>query len=226
MATLLSSLGSPYRGQMDETSDRELIYVGDPMCSWCWGIAPQLDELKQAHPELPLRLVVGGLRAGAAAEPMTESLAAFLAHHWRDVQARSSQPFDLSILERRDWVYDTEPACRAVVTMRMVDERLSWPLFKRLQRAFYAEGTLISDPAVYPYLVEEVGGDPARFMQSFGDEQTRKATWQDFAIAAGWGIRGFPTVLVRTGNTAYVIASGYARVSEMERALGSVLATP
>lgn len=24
----------------------EVIYVGDPMCSWCYGIAPELDKLK------------------------------------------------------------------------------------------------------------------------------------------------------------------------------------
>ena len=25
----------------------ELIYIGDPMCSWCWGISPELNALEQ-----------------------------------------------------------------------------------------------------------------------------------------------------------------------------------
>lgn len=24
-----------------------LIYIGDPLCSWCYGIAPELDKLKK-----------------------------------------------------------------------------------------------------------------------------------------------------------------------------------
>jgi putative protein-disulfide isomerase len=143
---------------METAADREIIYVGDPMCSWCWGIAPELQDLQERHPELPFKVIVGGLRPGPHAEPMDDRLAAFLGHHWREVSARSGQPFDHSILERRDWVYDTEPACRAVVAMRRLDPPRAWPLFKRLQRAFYAEGILLNDPEVYPQLVEEVGG--------------------------------------------------------------------
>ncbi len=48
--------------QQELDNEIELIYVGDPMCSWCWGIAPQLDTLVRTHPDIPLRIVVGGLR--------------------------------------------------------------------------------------------------------------------------------------------------------------------
>lgn len=24
----------------------EIIYVGDPMCSWCWGFAPEFQKLR------------------------------------------------------------------------------------------------------------------------------------------------------------------------------------
>jgi putative protein-disulfide isomerase len=49
-----------------------LIYVMDPMCSWCWGFAPVADALvQQARAAgVPLHLVMGGLRSeGAALEP-------------------------------------------------------------------------------------------------------------------------------------------------------------
>ena len=46
----------------------ELIYVGDPMCSWCWGMAPALQAFA-AHAlqqELAFSVVLGGLRPGGA----------------------------------------------------------------------------------------------------------------------------------------------------------------
>jgi hypothetical protein len=42
-----------------------LIYIGDPLCSWCYGFGTQLSKLLQALPQIHLKIVVGGLRAGA-----------------------------------------------------------------------------------------------------------------------------------------------------------------
>ena len=37
------------------TVDKEIIYVGDPMCSWCWGFSPVLKRI-EAEYGLPVRL--------------------------------------------------------------------------------------------------------------------------------------------------------------------------
>ena len=41
-----------------------LLYVMDPMCSWCWGFAPVVEALAEqaAAAGVPLQIVVGGLR--------------------------------------------------------------------------------------------------------------------------------------------------------------------
>lgn len=203
--------------------DRELIYVGDPMCSWCWGIAPELDELTERRADLPFNVVVGGLRPGPNAVVVDERFAAMLGHHWDQVSARTGQPFDRSTLEGHGWLYDTEPACRAVVVMRALSEKLAWPLFKRLQHAFYAEGVLLSDPAVYPAIVSEFDVDADAFQAAFESADGLKAAWRDFAQARNWGITGFPTVIARSGQEGRLVAQGYtpadAMVAAVDRAL-------
>lgn len=203
--------------------DTELIYVGDPMCSWCWGIAPELDAVRTGHPELSFRVVVGGLRPGEHAQPMTEEMAGFLGHHWEQVSQRSGQPFDTAILDRRDWLYDTELACRAVVAMRMVDESRAFALFKRIQRAFYADGVDVTQPDVYVELAKDVGADVDAFSKALADDRSREATWNDFAIAREWGVTGFPTVIARNGEQGYIVAQGYAPAAQIESALSSAL---
>ena len=44
-----------------------LLYVMDPMCSWCWGFAPVAAALiaQAADAGVPTRLVVGGLRSAS-----------------------------------------------------------------------------------------------------------------------------------------------------------------
>ncbi len=46
-------------------SERNLIYLADPMCSWCWGFSPVIAGIKQRFGDaLPIRLIIGGLRPG------------------------------------------------------------------------------------------------------------------------------------------------------------------
>ena len=102
--------------------DFEFVYVGDPMCSWCWGFAPVLERMQEVY-DVPLRVVVGGLRPGSEAEELDDRFAGVLAHHWEQVELASGQPFDSTPLERREgWRYDTEVPAIAVVTMRELNE--------------------------------------------------------------------------------------------------------
>ncbi|MFA5601454.1 MAG: DsbA family protein, partial [Phenylobacterium sp.] len=50
---------------------RHLIYFADPMCSWCYGFGPVMDQVAARYGErLPIQLVMGGLRPGTD-RPMT-----------------------------------------------------------------------------------------------------------------------------------------------------------
>lgn len=195
--------------------DQELIYVGDPMCSWCWGVAPELDRLAEMRPELPLRIVVGGLRPGPSAQTVDDDMAGYLSKAWSQVAQRSGQPFQRSLLESRGWLYDTEPACRAVVTMRELAPADTFAFFKRIQHAFYAEGIMVSDVDVYPDLLDGFDVDNESFLATFATEDAAKATWQDFSLARSWGINGFPTIVHRTGQTGQIIAQGFSKAEEM-----------
>ena len=49
-----------------------LLYVVDPMCSWCWGFTEVRREVSEAFPDLEWQLVMGGL-APDSDEPMDEA---------------------------------------------------------------------------------------------------------------------------------------------------------
>lgn len=200
----------------------ELIYVGDPLCSWCWGIAPELDRVAAARPDLPFSIVLGGLRPGPNAREVDEQMAASLTHHWRDVSERSGQPFDFGLLARRGWLYDTEPACRAVVVMRELDEAQAWPLFKAIQRLFYVEGVVPAGRAELEGLVSTFDVDHDAYWTTFASDAGVKATWRDFAQVHKWGIGGFPTVIYRTGDQGHIVTRGYTTADRMLGVLDSL----
>ena len=51
-------------------SSKHLLYIADPMCSWCYGFAPVITEIAQRLAGLaPVRVVMGGLRPGVRWSP-------------------------------------------------------------------------------------------------------------------------------------------------------------
>lgn len=200
------------------TTQPEVVYVGDPMCSWCWGRAPVVEYLARRS-DVGMRIVVGGLRPGSAAQPLDDDLRRFLAHHWESVAERTRQPFDPSVLEREEWVYDTELPARAVVTMRHLDPEQELDMFTRIQQAFYADGVDVTDPDSYPALIEEFDVAGQDFMDMLLSDQSRTAAWEDFATARELGVAGFPTVLLRIDGKIQVLSRGYAGIDYFESAL-------
>ncbi len=196
-----------------------LIYVADPMCSWCYGFAPELQALLDTLPGQELRLVMGGLRTYTT-QPMDAALRASLSHHWSEVERISGQPFDRALLARSDFVYDTEPACRAVVTVRSADPSRAWPMFHAVQRAFYAQGRDVTRAGVLATIHAELTGESgAEFEQRMESAAMREATRADFALAREWEVQGFPTLFAERDGHYALLAPGYTKAPELiERA--------
>lgn len=175
-----------------------LIYVGDPMCSWCWGFAPEIESLADDY---PVEVVVGGLRPGPMAQTLDARMASVLSHHWDEIAQRTGQPFDTAFLDRRDgWVYDTEPAAIAVVHMRELLPDATLGYFTDIQHGFYSDGRDVADFDVLSEIAAGHGVDLETFASALVGEEAKKRAWSDFSRARKWGINGFPTLIGDLGD--------------------------
>ena len=199
----------------------KLIYVGDPMCSWCWGFAPEIEALSAEH---PVEVVVGGLRPGPSAQPLGDRMAEFLREHWVEIAQRTGQPFDTRFLERRDdWLYDTEPAAIAIVTMREMNETATLDYFTTIQHAFYADGLDVTDFDVLADLAANHSVDVGEFRERVGTDEAKQAAWADFSRARSWGISGFPTLVGElTGDRLALLARGWTKAELIRSRISSL----
>ena len=205
------------------------VYVADPMCSWCYGFGPELDALRGRFPATALHIVVGGLRAYNT-RPMDSETAQRLDHHWHEVARRSGLPFSHTILQRTGFVYDTEPACRAVVTVREDSAALALPMLHAVQHAFYADGLDVTRGEVladvYAGLCAQTGAtdfDPTAFFDAWSSDPIKDATRNDFALAQEWGIRGFPTLLLVHQERPHLVAPGYMKADALIEKVAAIL---
>lgn len=177
-----------------------LVYFADPMCSWCWGFSPVITAITERFgAALPIRLVLGGLRPGTES-PMSAGDLAEVRHHWEHVHEASGQPFDYRFFERERFVYDTEPASRAVVVLRRQGMEVGLAALRRIQQAFYAENRDVTDTATLAGIATEFDLTPEAFRAEFDAEDAQRETWADFAVAQKSGVRGFPTLIAGTGE--------------------------
>jgi putative protein-disulfide isomerase len=190
--------------------DLSIIYVGDPLCSWCWGISPALQQLRlrAAEEGIPFRIVLGGLRPGGGDE-WNQQFQDFLRHHWEEVSSRSGQPFTYDLLEMDYFNYDTEPACRAIVAARSLAPAQEHRFFELVQHHFYVRNQDPGEVSFYAPICAELGIDFTAFAAAFASDTIREATLADFQRSRQWGVRGFPTVLLQQGSQLQLLASGY-----------------
>ncbi|WP_369990309.1 DsbA family protein [Pseudomonas xanthosomatis] len=197
-----------------------LIYVMDPMCSWCWGFAPVAEALiaQAADAGVSTRLVPGGLRSGGSA--LDASTRKYILEHWQAVHDATGQPFCFDGAMPDGFVYDTEPACRALVTARELDEARMWGLLKLIQASFYQQGVDVTRAPQLVELAEQAGFDRETFAQRFAGHDARAATSADFAWVQDLGIAGFPTLLAERNGQLALLTNGYQPLDSLQPLLG------
>ncbi|WP_052184104.1 DsbA family protein [Psychroserpens sp. Hel_I_66] len=206
--------------KQDWNDDEEIFYIGDPMCSWCWGISPQVNALKrfanQQH--INMELIMGGLRPGGGQE-WDAKFKSFLKHHWQEVNKRSGQPFNMDLLDKEVFHYDTEPACRAVITVRTVSPEKTLPFYELVQYYFYAESKDPKQLDFYKPICEKLDIDFTAFSEKFTSQTMKDATRADFIKTRELGVNGFPSIVYRKKDKFYTIARGYTEFDDIKKTI-------
>lgn len=198
----------------------EIIYVGDPMCSWCYGISKELLALRDYHQANggKFSIVSGGLRPGGGDE-WNDEFKGFLKGHWDEIEERTGQPFGKKLFDLENFNYDTEPSCRAVVAARPLVGEKELEFFEAVQKHFYLDNEDPSKVAFYKEICDTFSIDFEVFKTRFEDPAIKKETHAEFVLNRSWGVTGYPSVLLRSGEAMTKISSGYMTFDQLKNNL-------
>jgi putative protein-disulfide isomerase len=200
-----------------------LWYFADPMCSWCWGFSPVIETLREETRErMKIALVLGGLRPGETA-PMTAAGREEILHHWHQVHERTGQSFRFENALPDGFVYDTEPASRAVATVGSLDPALIFAMFKAIQTAFYAEGRDVTQPRVLADLAAGLGVDKEVFLAAFDSDAAHAKTQAHFRQTRQAGVRGFPALILQQDSQLHSVSNGCLPLETVREAIDRYL---
>lgn len=211
----------------------QFLYIADPMCSWCYGFSAELRRFLGDIPNAKLDIVLGGLRAYNK-QVMDDDQREMILSHWEKVAQVSGLPFDMTGLNKPQFIYDTEPACRAVVAAKVLAEDMPGlailDVFQAIQHAFYAQAKDVTKEEVLAEIASQAlndfdgsdAFDAASFLETQTSPSVRDETRQHFEQIQRWGIRGYPVLLLVKDDGLHMLTSGYTKAEELHAALAAL----
>ncbi len=209
LITIIIMVSSDIKAQNDDV----LYYIGDPMCSWCYGFGPELDSVLAAYPNAKFEMIMGGLRPGG--NESMDDLRDFLTDHWKEVELRTGQKFNHGILKKSGFMYDTEPACKAVTLVRKLFPRHEYMFFKKLQYAFYHDNESPLSVDTYKAILQSLKLETKDFEKLIYKDDAKDFVNQDFEKARAMGVTGFPTLIAKINGKFYKLSNGYSEAKSI-----------
>jgi putative protein-disulfide isomerase len=192
---------------------KELIYVADPMCSWCWGYHPVISQVHDAVGETHVRYIMGGL-APDSDEPMPGETRSYIQDQWRKVMVETGATFNWDFWDVCQPRRSTYPSCRAVIAAAC-QERMR-DMFEAVQRAYYQEARNPSDLSTLSELAGEIGLDVPTFDEDVASEQVEQTLQDGFNVRRSINANSFPSLVAVSDDDKIVwLTKGYATAEDV-----------
>ncbi|WP_235843771.1 DsbA family protein [Morganella psychrotolerans] len=122
------------------TTVKTLHYIYDPLCGWCYGIAP---FIQAAHAQgVKIALHGGGMITGSQRRPVDDALREMILSHNQRITQLTGQPFTdayHALLKNTEWVMDSVPPIAAILSAQSQSGK-GIEMLDACQKAYYQDG--------------------------------------------------------------------------------------
>ncbi|MFD2825332.1 DsbA family protein [Leeuwenhoekiella polynyae] len=207
------------------TENLNLIYIWDGYCGWCYGFSTELTKFLDSHPELPIRVLPGGLFTGE------KSLSISNYPHIPGANERIHQltgaKFGASynqLLEDGNFILNSEDAGKGFVALKHFAPAKQYEIVYAMMKLFYQDGKSLSNPETFGELAEDFGLNSKQVKAFYHIEEALNETRKLFAEVQEIGVNSYPTLLVQKGEELIKIGGGVARIEKLEENFQNALA--
>lgn len=193
----------------------QILYVTDPLCLWCYGMAPDLEDFyANLSSDIECVTINGGLFPSNKARVADNFFRNYLKKAAAQVTEYTGQIFGdpfWKLLETPGFNYDTEPSAKASVAVKKLRDDVSMRAFiHQLQRAVFIEGKNPNEENILADIAEQQGINREDFLFLFNSDDNTKETHNEYIQALEMGVKGFPALIYIHEEKGYGLAAGYS----------------
>lgn len=193
-----------------------VTYLFDPLCGWCYGASPVIQQLGQ-QANIQLELAPSGLFAGGG----RTMDAAFADYAWsNDVRIekltgqRFTQDYRSKVLGQLGSAFDSAATTLALTAVSLTAPQRELETLKALQEARYVQGLDTCDVLVVEALLRDLGLAAAADRLAASDAELLAANAARIQTARGlmqtFGVQGVPALVVRDDDKGSRLLRGDA----------------
>ena len=199
----------------------KVLYFTDPICSTCWGIEPQLRKLKLEYGQLvDLEYRMGGLLPDWSYNSGGISKPADVASHWDEVSRHYQMPI-VGDVWLEDPLHSSYPPSVAFKAAQMQDEHKAIAFLRRIREMVFLEKKNITRWEHLADAARDAGLDVGIFERNCQTDAVALFD-ADLQLAAQWGVRGFPTLLIFNREEEYEKVYGFKPYEVFEAAIAKM----
>ena len=188
-------------------ADLKVLFVTDPMCSWCWGMAADIERVRRSlGARVVFDLVMGGINTHGT-QPVGAYGRSRILSLWEAVAATTGQPFGMTL--PGSYVHNSTQSCVAVEAVRQATGEAPFGYLHDLQERFCCEGEDVTDIAVLRDRAAAHGVARSHFDALFSAPETLARVRFQFDIARSFGTQALPSVLIEQDGDTRLLAGGY-----------------
>ena len=199
----------------------QFVYVASPMCSWCWGISPVVQQLKAEYGADKIRLVLAPFRVDTT-EPMDEGLRNYVLGQWHKVRQTTGQTFDFRFAMPKNFIYNTTLVCLGIKAFckQITDQELDY--MHDLQQVYYTENQDLTNEEVLSTVAENYAIDIAQFKHDLHSSLVRDELGKDFTLCRQLDVHSYPTLMLLQQDEYKVLLNGYLPYAELDQRIQSL----
>lgn len=194
----------------------QFVYFASPMCSWCWGISPVIQQLKDEYGADKIRLVLTPFRVNTS-EPMDEELRSYVLGQWYKVHETTGQPFDFRFAMPESFIYNTTLVCLSIKAFCKQITGLELDYMHDLQHVYYTENQDLTSEEVLINNAGKFDLDITQFKHDLHSSLVRDELDKDFSLCRQLDVRSYPTLMLLKNNEYKELLSGYLSYAELKQ---------
>lgn len=210
-----------------EISRPVVLYVYDPLCGWCYGFSPVMEEMAVEFGDMAdFKVISGGMVTGDRVGPLSD-IAPYIRKAYKDVEKLSGVLFGDKYLQilfgDAAWVMNSEPPSRihALFCHEFQDQQTR--VSALIQKGIYQEALPPVSDELGIWVGEQLGKSSGWTLQQLNSEENIQRMKDHFDLSSKLGVTGFPAVFVWKSGTWYQVSRGFMEKGQMRSILKDLL---
>ncbi len=196
----------------------KLIYVYDPLCGWCYGFGPVVEELEKNYSDrVSIDIIPGGMVMGSRIRPvgeMADYILGAIPRLEKMTGVKMGEPYK-ALLREGTYITSSLKPSIALLVFKSFKKEGAIAYAHDVQEAFFLHAKDLNQDELYAEIAKNYDLPEDEFLKRLKNPEYEKLTKKEFQQVSKMGVNGFPALLIEKDDSLYMLNSGFVEYKKL-----------